>query len=120
MKNKYIMLMILSAAISFSAFSQETKKLSLQQVIDLSIANSGQLKNNQAKIEEATWALKEAVQRQLPDASVSSSYLRLSHANVDLKTKSTTTTTPTASPNISSRIVWYCKYHLPCLCRRKN
>jgi outer membrane protein len=73
-------------------------------VIDLSIANSGQLKNNQAKIEEATWALKEAVQRQLPDASVSSSYLRLSHANVDLKTKSTTTTTPTASPNISSAL----------------
>jgi outer membrane protein len=104
MKNKYLLLMILSAIISFSAFSQETKKLSLQQVIDLSIANSGQLKNNQAKIEEATWALKEAVQRQLPDASVSSSYLRLSHANVDLKTKSTTTTTPTASPNISSAL----------------
>jgi outer membrane protein len=104
MKNKFVMLMILSAAMSFSAFSQEIKKLSLQQVIDLSIANSGQLKNNQAKIEEATWALKEAVQRQLPDASVSSSYLRLSHANVDLKTKSTTTTTPTASPNISSAL----------------
>lgn len=69
------------------AYSQQ-KRLTLQEAISLSVQNSKQLKGSQAKIEEATAALKEAVQRRLPEASVSGSYLRLNNPNVDLKVKS--------------------------------
>ncbi len=69
------------------AYSQE-KRLTLQEAISLSVQNSKQLKGSQARIEEATAALKEAVQRRLPEANVSGSYLRLNNPNVDLKVKS--------------------------------
>jgi outer membrane protein TolC len=67
--------------------AQDTKQLSLNDAIQLSLQNSKQLKNSQAKIEEATAALTEAVQNRLPNASVSGSYMRLSTANINLKTQ---------------------------------
>lgn len=66
---------------------EEKKTLKLSEAIELSLQNSKQLKNSQAKIEEATASLKEAVEKKLPDAKVSGSYLRLNSANFDLKTK---------------------------------
>ncbi|MEP6700244.1 MAG: TolC family protein [Bacteroidota bacterium] len=66
---------------------EEKKPLTLTEAIELSIKNSHQLKSSEAKIEEATAALKEAVQKKLPDANVSGSYLRLAAANFDLKIK---------------------------------
>ncbi|HWJ28359.1 MAG TPA: hypothetical protein VNS32_17570, partial [Flavisolibacter sp.] len=50
--------------------AQETRKISLKEAISLSIKNSKQLKGSQAKIDEATAALREAVERRLPDAKV--------------------------------------------------
>jgi outer membrane protein TolC len=67
--------------------AQDTRPLGLNEAIDLSLKNSKQLKVSTAKIDEATAALKEAVQRKLPDASATASYLRLTNANVSLKTK---------------------------------
>ncbi|CAN5716354.1 TolC family protein [soil metagenome] len=57
--------------------AQETRSISLQEAINLSITNSHLLKNRQAAIEEATLAVKEANERKLPDFSVSGSYLYL-------------------------------------------
>lgn len=89
-----------------ASFAQEKRNLSLTEAIDLSIKNSKQLKSSQAKIEEATAALKEAVERKLPDAGVSGSYLRLNKPNIDLKTKKDngntgggTTTSESPSPS---------------------
>lgn len=70
------------------AFAQDKKTLTLKEAIDLSIKNSKSLKGSEARIAEATAALREAVERKLPDASVSGSYLRLNKPNVSLKTKS--------------------------------
>jgi len=103
MKNKLTLLFGFTFLMAASSQAQEKKTLSLAEAIDLSIKNSHALKNSQAKIEEATAALKEAVQKKLPDAGVSASYLRLTTANVDLKTKSnnnnggTTNETPKVS-----------------------
>src|SRR5579875_3294455 len=69
------------------AMAQNKKALTLQEAIDLSIKNSKTLKGSQAKIEEATAALKEAVERRLPDANATGSYMRLNSPNVDLKIK---------------------------------
>jgi outer membrane protein TolC len=65
------------------------RSLSLKEAVDLCVKNSKQLKNSQAKIEEATAALKEAVQRRLPDASVGGSYLYVTQPDISLKVKST-------------------------------
>src|SRR3954465_12711480 len=82
----------LAIAVSLLAFQflapQEKRPITLNEAIDLAIKNSKQLKNSQAKIEEATAALKEALNNQLPDAKLSASYLWLSSANVDMKLKS--------------------------------
>src|SRR6476620_5385582 len=67
--------------------AQEKRPITLNEAIDLGIKNSKQLKHSQAKIEEATAALKEALNNQMPDAKLSGSYLWLSSANVDMKLK---------------------------------
>jgi outer membrane protein len=88
MRNKLKSFVLIFSFLSLQAMAQEKKILSLNEAIDLSIKNSHQLKSSQAKIEEATAALKEAVEKKLPDAKVSGSYIRLNNANFELKTKS--------------------------------
>ncbi len=69
--------------------AQESRTLTLKEAIDLSIANSKTLKMNKEKILEATYAVKEANERRLPEASVSGSYLYLPvHPVIDLKSGS--------------------------------
>ena len=82
-----IILMTAAATVSSKVFGQTARTISMKEAIDMSIANSKQLKNSYAKIEEATAALREAVQNKLPAVSVSGSYLRLNNAHIDLKTK---------------------------------
>ena len=86
--NLKIKLLLLSffCAVIVPLNAQTTQKVSLQQAIELGIKNSNNLKIADAKITEATANVREAKDRQLPDASVSGSYLRLSSANVNLKT----------------------------------
>ena len=67
------------------ASAQATQKVTLQQAIDMSIKNSKNLRISGAKILEATADVQEAKDKQLPDVKVSGSYLRLTNANIDLK-----------------------------------
>jgi outer membrane protein TolC len=68
---------------------QETRKITLQEAIDLSISNSHLLKNNSAKIDEAVAAVKEANEKKLPDFTISGSWLYLPISpNISLKTNS--------------------------------
>jgi outer membrane protein TolC len=83
-----IVLTILSVALVSLANAQNNKPLTLNEAIDLSIKNSKQLKINRAKIEQASAAVKEAIERRLPDAKVSGSYIYLTNPTIDLKTKS--------------------------------
>jgi len=81
-------MVVLCSLIFTSVFPQDsTRSLSLKDAIDLSIKNSKQLKGSQAKIEESTAALKEAVQRRLPEASIGGSYLYLTPPDITVKTK---------------------------------
>lgn len=86
MKHKLkIILQVLSLFLLTGAKAQDTKAITLVEAIDLSIKNSHQLKSDNAKIEEATAALKESVDKRLPSATVSGSYLRLNNANFSMK-----------------------------------
>lgn len=77
----------LALIVSSWANAQTTRPLSLTDAIDLSIKNSKQLKIDSARIQQASAATKQALDRRLPDASVSGAYMRLSSANVDIKMK---------------------------------
>lgn len=117
MRNKVIRLLsIVGVVVSISAQGQEKKQLTLAEAIDLGIKNSHLLKSNQAKIEEATAVLKEAVEKKLPSASVSGSYLRLAAANFDLKTKSNSssgTGTTAEAPKVSQAMYGMVNASLP-------
>ena len=86
MRNKirstFLMLSLLVAGL---AVAQDRKPLSLDEAVSLGVKNSKQLKVSKARIDEAMASLREAEQRKLPDASLTGSYLRLSSANIDLK-----------------------------------
>ncbi len=85
-KIKIIFLNILGfAVIQFPIQAQTIQKINLRQAIDLSIKNSNNLKIADSKVLVASADVQEAKDRKLPNASVSASYLRLSSANVDLK-----------------------------------
>jgi len=117
MKNKLKSLLVIFSLFSLQMAAQEKKTLSLNEAIDLSLQNSKLLKINQAKIEEATAAAKEAVEKRLPDAKASASYLRLNAANVDLKTKNNSggSGTPPAAeqPKISQALYGLVNVSLP-------
>jgi outer membrane protein len=87
MKIRTGIILTLAILLTGTAMGQNQKPLSLPDAISLGIKNSHTLAGSQAKIEEATAALREAVERKLPDVKLSGSYLRLNTANFDLKSK---------------------------------
>src|SRR4051812_5451341 len=86
--------------------AQQAKVLGLNEAIDLGIKNSKQLKLNQAKIDEATAALQESIEKKLPNASATASYLRLNSANFDLKSSSNNNGTGTGSSPRVNQVVY--------------
>ncbi len=92
----FFVIILLSAAYLSPMLSQaqDTKPLSLQEAINLSITNSKQLKASEARNEQAAGALKEAKDNRLPNAGISGSYLRLATPVISLKTKAFGTPRP--------------------------
>ncbi len=79
--------LFLIPVLSRSQDTSAVKPLSLKEAIDLSIKNSKQLRASQARIEEAEGALRQAKDNQLPGASVSGTYMRLTTPTISTKTK---------------------------------
>jgi outer membrane protein TolC len=94
-------------------YAQETKPLSLQNAIELSIKNSKNLQLANAKIAEATAELQGAYNNRLPNFKISGSYLRLSSANVNLKSKGDSTGGSGGSPKLSSAAYGIANLTLP-------
>ena len=85
MKNKkFFFNLIVILLLGASASAQESKKITLQEAIDLSLANSHNLRISDLKITEAIANVRAAKDHRLPEASVSASYLRLNSANANL------------------------------------
>ncbi len=86
---QYLKTGILSLAIlsGFAANAQNAKTLTLDQAIEMSLKNSGQLKVDNAKVDDAVGAAKEAWNNHLPDAKLTGAYMRLNNPTVDLKVK---------------------------------
>lgn len=96
-----IALLLLIAGSRGNAIAQNTKNLSLNEAIQLSIKTSGQLKIANAKADEASAQYHEAWNNHLPDVKVTGAYMRLNNPDVNLKVKlggSGSDTTKKAAP----------------------
>ena len=116
MKHKTTWLVSVLLIILFSAetaIAQERRPISLEETINLAVQNSKQLKLNQAKIQEAIAATKEAEDKRLPDASVSGSVLKMTHPQITLQTKPAAGSTGGAAPNVSSAAYGILNISLP-------
>lgn len=83
---KHKLFLLLGLLTSNMLFAQETKTLTLKEAITFSLKNNHILKLNEAKIASAKSYIKEALDRQLPDANVTGSYIYLPlNPKVDLK-----------------------------------
>ena len=100
----------------FVSHAQETKTITLQDAINLSIKNSKQLQASYARNDQAAGALKEAQDRKLPDVTASGSYLRLTNPNVSLKTKAfggSDSTGNNSSPSVNQAMYGIVNVSLP-------
>ncbi len=95
------------------ANAQDKKILGLQEAIDLGIKSSKQLKISGAKIEEASAALQEAIEKKLPNASASASYLRLNSANIDLKSSNNNNGGSGSSPKVNQALYGILNLSMP-------
>jgi len=66
-------------------FAQTTRKLTLQEAIELSVRNSKELKVAGARVDQAAAEWSEAKLRRYPDVKVSGSYLRVNQPNINMK-----------------------------------
>ena len=106
-------MIFLSFLLLLKADAQETKTLTLNEAIDLSIKNSKQLKLSKAKIDQAVAATKEASEARLPDASISGSYLRITKPDLKLKTGGSDSAGGFASPTIKQALYGSANVSLP-------
>ena len=99
----------------YSQDSSGTRKLTLQEAIDLSIKNSKQLKAARARIDEAAGALKEAQDNKLPNVSISGAYLRIPNTTVSLKSKlfGSSDSSGGGSPSINQALYGIASVSLP-------
>jgi outer membrane protein len=73
---------------SIHGYSQDsTRKITLEEAIDLSIKNSKTLRASQARVNQAVANTTISKQNQLPDLKVTGAYLRVTNPNIDLKVK---------------------------------
>ena len=80
-------LAMLVAGPLYKADAQNTKTITLDQAVQMSLKNSNQLKMDNAKVEEAVGATHEAWNNHLPDVKATGAYMRLNSPNVSLKVK---------------------------------
>jgi outer membrane protein len=78
---------LMATAFTQNALAQDTRNLSLDEAIDLSLKNSKQLKISQAKIDEAVASYHQAWNNHLPDVTAMGAYMRVSNPTIDLKLK---------------------------------
>lgn len=78
---------LMATAFTPDAMAQDTRNLSLNEAIQLSLTNSKQLKVSQAKIDEAVATYHEAWNNHLPDVKATGAYMRVSNPTIDLKLK---------------------------------
>ena len=107
MKDKITIRTIAMVIVAFFAqhiIAQEKRALTVNTAIDMSLANSKLLKGSKARIDIAVAQVKEAEDNRLPNFNLSASYIRLSSANIDLKSNSNNSSGGNTTPKISQAL----------------
>lgn len=105
MKSSMKGILLMGVLFSFVfTYAQEKKSLTLTEAIELSIKNSKELKISVAKIDEAVAAVKEAMEKRLPDVSIAGSYLRIITGTFDLKTKTSGSSSGAGLPTVNDAV----------------
>ena len=79
--------LLLIAGSFCKACAQSVMTLTLGQAVQMSLKNSGQLKIDKARVDEAIGASQEARNNRLPDIKTTGAFLRLTNPNVDRNEK---------------------------------
>lgn len=86
-QNKFFPQFLLLMAFPVLLPAQDIKKITLQEAVQLGLQHSRILQIDSAKIDEANAVLTGAKNNQLPDFKLSTSYMRLTNAKIDMKSK---------------------------------
>lgn len=113
MKHKLIVSLLMVFMLPVLVTAQDKKQVTLEEAINLCLGSNKLLKLNQAKIEEAAAAVKEAMEKKLPSAGISGSYLRLNSANFDLKTNNNSGGGSGSSPKVNQALYGILNISLP-------
>jgi outer membrane protein len=110
----YAMAMAPLLLLSVHGYSQDsTRKITLEEAIDLSIKNSKTLRASQARVNQAVANTTIAKQNQLPDLKVTGAYLRVTNPNIDLKVKLNNSGTPQAPITVNQAAYGIANLSLP-------
>jgi len=102
---KYKLIIIISLITIQKVMAQDSRTLTLKEAVELSIKNNKLLKLNESKLQEATIAIKEAEERQLPDANASVSYMYLPiKPSINLKSSSNASSAPSVNQAMLSSV----------------
>lgn len=85
--NKFITLFILLLLAFAQLPAQYVKKITLEEAIQMGLQHSRYLQIDKAKVEEANAELLAAKNKCLPDFKFNTSYMRLTNAQIDMKSK---------------------------------
>ena len=117
MKRKLILnttlLFVLYLLFTTTVNAQESRTITLKEAVDLTLANNKALKIDSSKITEAATAITEAMERRLPDASITGAGLFLPiRPSIDLKT-SNSNNSGSAPPRVSEAFYGIASVSLP-------
>ncbi len=100
-------------AMTLQATAQKSRTITLNDAIQMSIKNSGQLKIANEKVNEAIAASKEAWNNHLPDGKITGSYMRLDNPKIDLKLKTGSSGSSGSMPKVNDVLYGMANLSLP-------
>ncbi|CAM3952437.1 TolC family protein [Flavobacterium antarcticum] len=102
MKSKSILLFAFSVLGIFSAKAQDKTVLSLNEAVKIALSKSDESKLADSKVNTKSFELQSTKMNQYPDLKISGQYLRLTNADINLKSTQEASTTPSDAPSNTS------------------
>ena len=118
MKSNSLVLFAISFLGLFSANGQEKTSLSLNEAVNIALSQSDESKLADSKVNTKAFELQSTKMNQYPDFKLSGQYLRLTNADVNLKSTQETSDNPdegtrSASPKVNQLIIGQANINMP-------
>lgn len=116
MKSKSLLLFTVSILGIYSVKGQEKTSLSLNEAVKIALSQSDESKLADSKVNTKEFEMQSMKMKQYPDFKVSGQYMRLTNADVSLKSTKETTDTPeggNATPKVNQLILGQANATMP-------